>query len=492
MVRKRLKEYRDGLAKELNLKRNEINKDLADTLESLKGKQGGEIEKARKHAENNAKIRRAWNILNTHDNARRGRFDEEFKSIGREFKVEKSIKKHEELAAKLRAKKAVGEKLKKAGKIAAGTALAAGLVYGGKKLYNKYKNKDMKEQKEFARTDYEGLNFIDTFKKNYKRNRVAQELKKQRNQINKELEENLKYNASRAKKIANLKRTKALDSISFGETMENLLNSVGSSKKKPMINLKKAGKIAAGTALAAGLVYGGKKLYNKYKNKDMKEQKEFARTVYETEPKNVPMETPKVAKEKASKLRDIFNRTKESIKNSKAGKNAAEFYAKHEKGVKIGGGVAAGTALAAGLAVGAKKLADKKKEQQKEFARADYEGLNFIDTFKKNYKRNRVAQELKKQRNQINKELEENLKYNASRAKKIANLKRTKALDSISFGETMENLLNSVGSSKKKPMINLKKAGYAGLGVAGAAGLAYGGKKLYDKYKKNNESDNKD
>lgn len=125
--------------------------------------------------------------------------------------------------------------------------------------------------------------------------------------------------------------------------------------------LKKAGKVAAGTALAAGLAYGGKKLYDKYKNKDMKEQKEFARTVYETEPKNVPMETPKVAKEKASKLRDIFNRTKESIKNSKVGKNAAEFYAKHEKGVKIGGGVAAGTALAAGLAVGAKKLADKKK-----------------------------------------------------------------------------------------------------------------------------------
>jgi hypothetical protein len=214
------------------------------------------------------------------------------------------------------------------------------------------------------------------------------------------------------------------------------------------------------------------------------EQREFA--------ENLPMETPKVGKEKASKLRDMFNRAKESIKNSKAGKNAAEFYAKHEKGVKIGGGVAAGTALAAGLAVGAKKLANKKKEQQKEFARADYEGLNFIDAFKKNYKRNRVAQELKKQRNQINKELEENLKYNASRAKKIANLKRTKALDSISFGETMENLLNLAGSPKKKPMSNLKKAGYAGLGVAGAAGLAYGGKKLYDKYKKNNESENKD
>ena len=86
------------------------------------------------------------------------------------------------------------------------------------------------------------------------------------------------------------------------------------------------------------------------------EQREFA--------ENLPKETPKVSKDKASKLRDMFNRAKENIKNSKAGKNAADFYAKHEKGVKIGGGVAAGTAgtaLAAGLAVGAKKLADKKK-----------------------------------------------------------------------------------------------------------------------------------
>jgi len=82
-------------------------------------------------------------------------------------------------------------------------------------------------------------------------------------------------------------------------------------------------------------------------------QKEFA--------ENLPMETPKVSKDKASKLREMLNRAKENIKNSKAGKNAAEFYTKHEKGVKIGGGVAAGTALAAGLAVGAKKLADKKK-----------------------------------------------------------------------------------------------------------------------------------
>ena len=142
--KKRLKEYRDGLAKKLNQKRNEINKDLADTLESLKGKQGGEIEKARQHAKNNATIGRAWNILDTHDNARRRKLDEEFKSIGREFNVEKSIKKHQELADKLRTKKALG----KVGRVAAGTALAAGLAYGGKKLYDKYKKNNESDNKD--------------------------------------------------------------------------------------------------------------------------------------------------------------------------------------------------------------------------------------------------------------------------------------------------------------------------------------------------------
>lgn len=34
----------------------------------------------------------------------------------------------------------------------------------------------------------------------------------------------------------------------------------------------------------------------------------------------------------------------------------------------------------------------------------------------------------------------------------------------------------------------IKKAGKVGLGVAGAAGLAYGGKKLYDKYKKKDDN----
>ena len=325
-------------------------------------------------------------------------------------------------------------------------------------------------------------------------------LKKEARRANKSfidpLLKNKETRAERAKQLAAERASKAAESTvkqgveKVAPANSKRLKLVEELRAKKALGqkLKKAGIIGAGVVGTAALAYGAKKLYDKNKNKDMKEQKEFA--------ENLPMETPKVSKDKASKLREMLNRAKENIKNSKAGKNAANFYAKHEKGVKIGGGVAAGTALAAGLAVGAKKLADKKKEQQKEFARADYEGLNFIETFKKKYKRNIVAQELKKQRNRINKELEENLKYNASRAKKIANLKRTKALDSIRLGETMENLANLAGSPaeafKKKPMSNLKKAGYAGLGVAGAAGLAYGGKKLYDRYKKNNESENKD
>lgn len=133
------------------------------------------------------------------------------------------------------------------------------------------------------------------------------------------------------------------------------LNPDGPAAKVLKGDLKKAGLIGAGVAGTAALAVGAKKLYDK--NKGVKEQKEFA--------ENLPMETPKVGKEKASKLRDMFNRAKESIKNSKAGKNAADFYAKHEKGVKIGGGIAGTAALAAGLAVGAKKLADKKKNSRR-------------------------------------------------------------------------------------------------------------------------------
>lgn len=358
--KKRLKEYRDGLAKELNQKRNTINSMLEGELDGLKGIEGlqGEYERAKKHAKNTAKIRRAWNILDTRDNARRKRFDESMKSIDRQFDVKDSIRKHEELAEKLRAKKALGKDLKKAGKVAAGTALAAGLIYGAKKLYDKNKNKDMKEQKEFA--------------------------------------------------------------------------------------------------------------------------------------ENLPMETPKVSKEKAGKLHDVLNRAKENIKKSKAGQKAVDFYAKHEKGVKIGGGVAAGTALAAGLAVGAKKLANKKKEQQKEFTREDYRGLDESQQKILKKLRNKAAKQLQNHRRRINADLADNLKTNSKEeALKIANKSRHVALNDSFFNKAYLKHKSELSDTARKI-----KNRNAALGVAGVtaltAGLAYGGKKLYDKYKKNNESDNKD
>ena len=213
-------------------------------------------------------------------------------------------------------------------------------------------------------------------------------------------------------------------------------------------------------------------------------QKEFA--------ENLPMETPKVGKEKASKLHDVLNRAKENIKKSKAGQKAVDFYAKHEKGVKIGSGVAAGTALAAGLAVGAKKLANKKKEQQKEFTREDYRGLDESQQKILNKLRNKAAKQLQNHRRRINADLADNLKTNSKEeALKIANKSRHVALNDSFFNKAYLKHKSELSDTARKI-----KNRNAALGVAGVtaltAGLAYGGKKLYDKYKKNNESDNKD
>lgn len=197
------------------------------------------------------------------------------------------------------------------------------------------------------------------------------------------------------------------------------------------------------------------------------------------------METPKVGKEKASKLHDVLNRAKENIKKSKAGQKAADFYAKHEKGVKIGGGVAAG------LAVGAKKLANKKKEQ-KEFARADYAGLDESQQKILKKLRNKAAKQLQNHRGRINADLADNLKTNTKEeALKIANKSRHVALSDSFFNKAYLKHKSELSDTARKI-----KNRNAALGVAGAAalttGLAYGGKKLYDKYKKNKESDNKD
>lgn len=53
-----------------------------------------------------------------------------------------SYNRHSEIAEKLRTKKALGKKLKKAGYVGLGVAGVAGLAYGGKKLYDKYKKDD--------------------------------------------------------------------------------------------------------------------------------------------------------------------------------------------------------------------------------------------------------------------------------------------------------------------------------------------------------------
>ena len=271
------------------------------------------------------------------------------------------------------------------------------------------------EQREFTREDYKGLNFIEKFGKKLKRNKIAKKLNKRRNQINYERDIDFIHLGDKgAENLANFKRRSALNHA--------MLDKSSSTAKVLEGDLKKAGMIGAGVAGTAALAYGAKKLYDKSKNKDMKEQKEFA--------ENLPMETPKVSKEKASKLRDMFNRAKENIKNSKVGKNASEFYAKHEKGVKIGGGVAAGTALAAGLAVGAKKLTDK-KEQQKEFARADYADLDFIGKKRLREERDEIARKLNLERNGINKILED----------KVAALKNRGASESsIKHAKTVANL----------------------------------------------------
>lgn len=372
------------------------------------------------------------------------------------------------------------------------------------------------KQKEFAARDYVGLDKIGKKNLRERRNELAKELNQRRNNINNKLASTLKALGdsrdpidekvkSTSKGLAKVRR--ALDLYEIGNQANKIGNeefanssnrrrAVSSSikehekfaeklrtKKALGKNLKKAGKIAAGTALAAGLAYGGKKLYDKYKDKDIKEQKEFA--------ENLPVETLKVSKEKASKLRDVLNRAKENIKKSKAGKKAADFYAKHEKGVKIGGGVAAGTALAAGLAVGAKKLANKKKEQ-KEFARADYAGLDESQQKILKKLRDKAAKQLQSHRRRINADLADNLKTNTKEeALNIANKSRHVALNDSFFNKAYLKHKSKLSDTARKI-----KNRNAALGVAGAAalttGLAYGGKKLYDKYKKNKESDNKD
>ena len=110
----------------------------------------------------------------------------------------------EELVKTLRAKKALGRNLKKAGYVGLGVAGAAGLAVGAKKLYDRNK-----QQKEFARADYKGLG--ETGKQLFRnfRNNLAKQLNGERNQINSRLAEKVKRGSSSLgefKDLANQKR----------------------------------------------------------------------------------------------------------------------------------------------------------------------------------------------------------------------------------------------------------------------------------------------
>lgn len=110
----------------------------------------------------------------------------------------------EELVKTLRAKKALGQNLKRVGYVGLGVAGAAGLAYGAKKLYDRNK-----QQKEFARADYAGLG--ETGKQLFRnfRNNLAKQLNGERNQINSRLAEKIKRGSSSLgefKDLANQKR----------------------------------------------------------------------------------------------------------------------------------------------------------------------------------------------------------------------------------------------------------------------------------------------
>lgn len=119
------REYRNMLAKELNEKRNKINE------------RGSLLATADKQT--------ALNVAKT--KSKTNQFKERFKTELRSpEKVASSYSRHADKAEKLRAKKLMGQNLKKAGYVGLGVAGAAGLAYGAKKLYDRNKASQQAQQ----------------------------------------------------------------------------------------------------------------------------------------------------------------------------------------------------------------------------------------------------------------------------------------------------------------------------------------------------------
>lgn len=159
--------------------------------------------------------------------------------------------------------------------------------------------------------------------------------------------------------------------------------------------------------------------------------------------------------------------------------------------------------MAAGAAtLGASIYDKKKKAKEKEFTRADYKGLSKNGAKELREVRNNLADALWAQRNRLSKDISDyrefirvgqkegnnTLKKSAQEAldaaSEILDLSRKSAQNQAKTAR--DYLLDKEANNKK----NLKKAGKIGLGVAGTAALAVGGKKLYDKKRKAAKDDN--
>lgn len=158
----------------------------------------------------------------------------------------------------------------------------------------------------------------------------------------------------------------------------------------------------------------------------------------------------------------------------------------------------------------------------KYFARADYEGLSRSSRKLLKSKRSEYARELNKIRNLQNEELKKTDFSGGRTIRSTSNLSTSKfdnAAEAISHtglgtdpvdnykkhrkmlwklhleqaedaSNTMREKMLERDLARKKLL--RKRLGYAALGVAGTAALAYGGKKLYDKHKKDKETTDQD
>lgn len=172
--------------------------------------------------------------------------------------------------------------------------------------------------------------------------------------------------------------------------------------------------------------------------------------------------------------------------------------------------------MAAGAAtLGASLYNKKKKAKEKEFADKDYKGLSKNGAKELREVRNKLAEDLLKQKKEVNHRISEYERVNNVGQRfgdetlrdlaKEGTAIESKTLDvarelaqsdakalrrDILDRETKQASKRAMLANQLRRKKNLKIAGKTALGVAGVAGLAVGAKKLYDKKRKSAEDDN--